>query len=299
MHYVSIKLKLMNKKYLLPLAGIVMIGALSFQHSDNFKIEKYIHKSSGGSPTGKTGAPGEQTCVSCHAGTAQNGATENVFILLDGLSQTTTYMPSTTYTATLTMASSPAKKGFQAIALTSANANAGSFTGQAGNTAISSSGSKKYANHTSSSNTSTVSTWIWQWTAPSSNVGPVTFYVATNKANDNGTTSGGVIYLSQHVVTSTAGIEDETSNDWVFSAGYAPDNNSLVMNFNSLGIGEMSVNVVDLNGRSVFYNSLGNCSVGANKQSVVLPSDIKNGIYVVNFFVNNNAMSAKVMVQKN
>lgn len=280
-----------------------MISVLSFQRSENFQIEKYLakngHKSSGGSPTGKTGAPGEQNCTSCHAGTAQNGATENVFVLLDGASQTTSYIPNTTYTATLTMTSNPSKKGFQSVALiNNGNTNAGSFTGQAGNTAISTGGSRKYANHTSASNTSATPTWMWSWTSPSTDVGPITFYIATNKTNNNGSSSGDVIYLSQHVFSSTAGLAEETANDFDFKAGYSSENNSLIMNFNSLGIGEMSLNLVDLNGRSVFNSNLGNCIVGQNKQTLVLPSDIKNGIYIVNFFVNNKAMSAKVMVQK-
>jgi hypothetical protein len=47
----------------------------------------------------------------------------------------------------------------------------------------------------------------------------------------------------------------------------------------------------------ITYN-LGNAQIGENKEKVVLPEDLKNGIYVVNFFVNNKAMSTKIMIQK-
>src|SRR6185369_13678069 len=37
-------------------------------------------------------------------------------------------------------------------------------------------------------------TWTFDWTAPSTDVGPVTFYAAGNQANNDGNTSGDFIY---------------------------------------------------------------------------------------------------------
>lgn len=292
----------MKKIYILPIAASIVIGALSFQNSSDFKIEKYLakngHKFAAGAPTGRTGAPGEGNCTGCHSGTAQSGVGENMFILLNGATPVTSYTPGTVYTASLTLSSNPAKKGFQAIVLDGTDVMAGTFTGVAGNTAITINGTKEYANHTSTSNTDAISTWGWSWTAPLTDAGNVTFYIAANKANNNGTNSGDVIYLSQHIITSTAGIVEQTKEEALFTAGYSVDNNSIVIDFTTLSIGEMTLNVVDLNGRSVFFNNLGNSSVGQNKQTVALPADIKNGMYIVNFFLNNKAMSAKILVQK-
>jgi hypothetical protein len=53
-----------------------------------------------------------------------------------------------------------------------------------------------------------------------------------------------------------------------------------------------------MNGRSVFTYELGNAQIGKNTTSVKLPSDLKNGVYFVNVFVNNTPMSAKIQVQK-
>lgn len=291
----------MKKIYILPLAAFVVIGALSFQQSGNFEIEKYSakngHKNAGGAPSGNTGAPGEANCTSCHTGTVQDGQTENNFVLLNsGFSPVTSYVPGETYMASLTMASNPAKKGFQATVLNSSNNMAGSFLGST-TTAINGV-TRKYANHKSTSNTDAVSAWLWSWVAPTTDATNVTFYVASNAANANNTTSGDVIYLSQHIITSTAGLIEQTQEQANFSAGYSTENNSIVIDFTTLSSGEMNLNLVDMNGRSVFTYILGNAIVGENKQMVVLPSDIKNGIYVVNFFVNNKAMSAKIMVQK-
>lgn len=281
---------------------LVPIAFMSFRKNETAKVEKYVSKSkyrfTSGSPTAKTGAPGEQNCASCHMGTTQDGSSENQLQLLDGSTPVLNYLPNSLYSVSLTMNSLPPKKGFQAVALDESNAMAGSFTEVIGNTAISSSGSKEYANHTSSSSTNNVSTWSWFWTAPSTNVGNVTFYVATNKANDNGGTGGDVIYLSQYVFGSTAGLIENKDCKSNLSAGYSSENNSLVLNFDSKTKGEVFVNIVDLNGKTILVNNLGKSVKGENKQHVFLPNDITNGIYIVNLLVDNKPFSTKIMIQK-
>jgi hypothetical protein len=293
----------MKKNYILALSGVVLIGALSFQKSGDFKVEKYFAKNGhklngGGAAAGKTGAPGEGNCTSCHSGSVLSGATENVLTVLSGTTPVTSYVPGQTYTVSLVMSSNPAKKGFQATALNPSNTMAGSFT--AGVNTLINGSAKKYANHTSSSNTSAVTAWLWTWTAPATNVGDVKFYVATNKANGNNNDTGDQIYTSQHTITAPAGagVEESASATSDFKVGYSSENNTVNISFNSLISGDMYVNVVDLNGRSVFTGDLGNSVVGENTESFRLPSDFRNGMYIANFFVNNNSMSAKFMVQR-
>jgi hypothetical protein len=295
----------MNKSYTFIGAALLAIGSIAMQRSGNSQIEKFldkkIHKNAGGSLVSKTGAPGEQSCTSCHSGTAQSGVTENVFTLLDGLTQVTSYLPGQTYNVTLSMSSAPAKKGFQATALDGSNNMAGTFTGNTGGgTAVTTSASlsRQYANHTSASNTSSNMVWIWEWTAPATDVGNVTFYVATNKANNNGNDNGDVIYTSQHIIGSAASLGEATTFDADFKAGYNGTSNVLSMSFNSLIAGEMFLNLVDANGRSVFTYNIGDANVGENMEKIALPSDLKNGIYFVNVFVNNNSMQAKILIQK-
>lgn len=291
----------MKKRYILPLAACVIAGTFSFNESGISKVEKFIlpnghNINAGGASAGKTGAPGETNCTACHSGTAQNGSSENILTVLSGSTPVTSYTPGSSYTIALVMSSNPAKKGFQATVLNSSNQMAGTFVASS-NTAINGT-TKKYANHKSTSNTSATTAWGWTWTAPSSDDGDVTFYIATNKANGNNNDTGDAIYLSQHVITSNVGLIEQTQEESNFSAAYSPSNNMLILNFTTLSVGEMSINMMDLNGKSVFVYNLGNSQIGENKEKLVLPSDLKNGIYVVNFFVNNKAMSAKIMVQK-
>ncbi len=293
----------MKKNHILTLAALIIIGAVSFQKSGDVKIEKYFAKNghtkhSAGEAGGKTGAPGEATCIACHTGTAQNGDTENNLTVLDGVTPVTSYVPGTTYSVTLIKTSNPVKKGFQSTVLSSANVMAGTFAGVAGSTGINSANSRFYANHTLASNSSTTTIWTWNWTAPATNVGDVTFYVASNSANGSSSSSGDIIYLSQHIIGSPLGLVDQTANESNFTIGYSPEKNSAVFSFTTLSVGEMVLNLVDMNGRSVFHSELGTAQIGQNNQSIALPSDLKNGIYIANFFVNNKAMSAKIMIQK-
>jgi len=182
---------------------------------------KFIPSNGGGAAPGKTGAPGEANCTQCHSGSVQDGTSENVLLITQGGVPVSNYAPGQQYNVNLSMVSNPVKRGFQATALNSSNLMAGSFTEVAGNTAINGS-TKKYANHTSSSNTSAAApSWNWTWTAPAAGTGDVTFYIATNKTNNNGNDNGDMIYLSQFVVQESSGaslLEESVSDIEVLSA---------------------------------------------------------------------------------
>ena len=293
----------MKKNYILVIAVISSIGFLAMQKSGVESVEKFLakngHKNSAGAPTGKTGAPGESNCTDCHVGTTQSGAGINNLTVLDGSTPVTNYTTGVTYNVSLNLTTGDVKEGFQATVLDGSNVMAGSFPGTGGlGTAITSAGGRNYANHTATSNNEGNFAWVWEWNAPAVDMGSVTFYVATNIANGNGNNTGDVIYLSTHVIGSTAGLNEETADNTNFTAGYASANNKVIINFNSLSVGDMFFNLVDLNGKSVFTYKKGESSIGENSEAVVLPSEIKSGIYVVNFFVGNKAMSSKIMIQK-
>ena len=292
------------KKLLLPVVLLTTsLGFFAFR-SELTNLNQF-HKSpldANGPAGGKTGAPGEQNCTACHSGSTQAGTTENVFTVLDANNNpVSSYILGETYTVNLAMASNPAKKGFQATALSGSNVMAGTFT--AGTTtqiktATISGGQRKYADHKSSSNTSSTPLWSWTWTAPTANVGDVTFYVASNKANNNNGDSGDQIYLSQHVITapSTAGIEENEFKSF-FKASYNAEKNGVQLNFNSLKADKIYINVVDLTGKSVVARNIGIAKIGENSEFVSFANQLPKGYYVVNMFLNNKALSSKIVVQ--
>lgn len=293
----------MKKQYILLTALLVSGLTIAWQKSGTVKIQKnkFSHLNVTGAPTGRTGAPGELTCATsgCHGGTAQSGATENQFVFLNsGGTPVTAYIPGQTYTVGLSLASNPTKKGFQATVLTSANVAVGTLTGSGvGGTTVVTGGARKYVNHTFASSTSPA--WGWTWQAPATDAGPVTFYIATNKSNNNGSDNGDVIYTSTHVIGSTASL-DETTLAKVkdFNASFSAENSVVYISYNSLINGTSHVNIVDMSGRSVLNMELDATTIGLNKEMIRIPDHIKNGMYVVHYFVDNVASSKSISIQK-
>ena len=294
----------MKKNYILAFTVITSIVFFAMQKSGVESVEKFLTKNghtrnAGGAPTGKTGAPTESNCTQCHTGTAQSGIGINNLTVLEGITPVSNYTPGGTYTVSLNLSAGNVKEGFQSTVLDNSFIMAGTFPGTGGlGTAITSASGKNYANHKLTSNLEGNVAWEWTWNAPVTDAGSVTFYVAVNVANGNGNTLGDVIYLSQHTLGSTAGLNEEIMDNTHFTAGYASSDNKVIVNFNSMSVGNMFFNLVDLNGKSVFTYKMGESSIGENSASIVLPSEIKSGIYVVNFFIGNKAMKSKIMIQK-
>lgn len=289
------------KKTILPIAiALVTFGLFSFKNNAPSGFQSAPFNANGPSG-GQAGAPGEQNCTSCHNGNVQNGTNENLLIINNDIGfGITQYTPGASYAVNLSMASNPAKKGFQVTALNAANTMAGNFVAGANTqikTATISGGQRKYATHKSSSNTSATQTWNWTWEAPATEQGAITFYVATNKANNNGNDNGDIIYLSQHVFLNDDVSIEELEVETNFNAGYSIDKNAVYIEYSTLSVALTNINVVDLNGKSVFAKKLGASTVGTNKTFVSLPSGLPEGFYVVHFFVGNQAFSKTISVQ--
>ena len=157
-----------------------------------------------------TGAPGDQTCAmsGCHIGTALNGGGGNVVL---STSAGTTYSPGQKQTITITINDPVAKVyGFQMSARLDSNptlGQAGDFTAgqqqivlcdfgdlKANGKLCPSNESVEFIEHSSPFRSNTINV---TWTAPATNAGTVTLYVAANAANGNATELGDHIYTSQ------------------------------------------------------------------------------------------------------
>ncbi len=158
-----------------------------------------------------TGAPGDiGTCVNCH------DTFENVNVGPGNVtvgSVPSVYTPGQQYTLTVTVQQAGRSRfGFQLTSIDSSGNRAGTLAPINSDTqlnALTGTGDRQYIQHTESGTTQTsASMRIWQirWTAPATDVGTVTFYVAGNAANNNGTNQGDYIY------TNRALTESATSN---------------------------------------------------------------------------------------
>jgi len=244
---------------------------------------------------GFAGAPSDQNCTVCHSGSTQSGAGVNLLALSQNGNNVTSYVPGEVYTVSLTTSQSNSVRGFQAVAMNSLNQISGSIAVLSNECAKVLSGR---ATHNQSTSSSCGSEWKWEWTAPSTDEGQVTFYVSTLAANGNGSTSGDQVYLSQHVVGNTLGFSETSIEDrYDFRLGYNQESNNLAVNFDALLVQNLHINLTDITGKSVYNYRLGNSFIGENSLSISLPNDLKNGMYIVNFFIHNNVLTKKIYIQ--
>jgi glucose/arabinose dehydrogenase len=159
------------------------------------------HAFSAGPPAGYARAPGEEpeTCAECHvnadAGTGQLT-----------LEVPQSYVPGQTYVLNVRHANNDLTRvrwGFQLTALDASDEKAGTLVPLDGFTQVLDGQgpfpSRQYIEHTSQGTfpgQQSGATWSFNWTAPATDVGPITFYVAGNQANGDGNSSGDNIYFT-------------------------------------------------------------------------------------------------------
>ena len=162
---------------------------------------------SAGPPPGYTRAPGEEpeACAECHLSPGDPGSGQ-ISITAPPL-----YVPGQTYQITVTHTNpDPTRRrwGFQLTALDPSDEKAGELLNTTALTRIitgAPSNNRQYIEHTTSPPPGVDGTfagqtggasWTFNWTAPSTDVGVVTFYAAGNHANNNGSSSGDYIYFT-------------------------------------------------------------------------------------------------------
>jgi hypothetical protein len=172
------------------LVKILFLTALVF-----ISIQSYTNIN--GVSGGNSGAPSETKCGGCH-GAPNTLGNKWSSISLTGVPNNI-YTPGQTYTLTLNgnLAAATAN-GFQITALGDIDLPAGTFTAGTGNTVSINSG-RSYVTHNSIGSTQT--SWSFQWTAPSSGLGAVVFYVTLVGANGNADSAGDATYYKTFILT--------------------------------------------------------------------------------------------------
>lgn len=262
-----------------------------------FNSASFHQLNGGGASAGNAGAPGENNCTACHAGSAASGAGFNILEWADGINF---YTPGETYTIQLSMTDASNKNGFQLVALkASDNTQAGAIvaTDEVRTQLLNGSAGKQYLGHRAAGNSS--SSWSFDWTAPATNVGNVVFYVATNKTNSNLETSGDLIRLSQHTFAAPESGVSLTAYEQIQASLQIYLNKSegkIAINFTTDESEPLHVNILNAQGQSVLSHSLGMSYPGENNKEVRLTQNLSAGIYFVNFFVGNKAYSEKILI---
>jgi FG-GAP-like repeat/Reeler domain len=150
-----------------------------------------------GPPAGRTGAPGESNCTACHTLVGNTGQFT--------ITPPANYTPGQTYQVVVrhtTTDSTRKRWGFELTALSSTNTTAGTLANINTSTKLISNATKTYIEHTTVGtfpNQIGGSVWTFNWTAPATNIGTVTFYAAGIQADNNGSEDLDQMYLTNAV----------------------------------------------------------------------------------------------------
>lgn len=292
----------MQYKKILILLAILAIPVL-------FVNFTYI-KAAGAHP-GATGAPGEvdspNACGSngCHTGNViLNDKVVNSLIFPTADS---TYTPGQTYLVTIKVKKAGIERfGFEVGVLDAANKNAGSLTiAEATRTQKLShviGGDTRYEiTHKLAGNSTTTpgsTQWTFNWTAPATNVGIITFYYATNSANNNKENSGDNINVSTFKLkpAGPAGV-DEYLNETELTTFYNSAYNTVDLKYNLKKECAIKISVLDASGSEIYSDKGEQKAQGPNSDQITLPGVVASGIYFVNLQYGGHQMTKKLFVE--
>jgi uncharacterized protein (TIGR03437 family) len=176
-----------------------------------------------GPPTGVTGAPSESNCTECHFGGGPN--TGGGTLSITGLPATYTAGQEITVTVTI---SQPGRSrfGFELTAINDGGSAAGtiSVTDSTRTQEQVGPNGRMYILHTAAGTNPTgpgTNSWSFKWTAPATSTGKVTFYTASNAANNDGAQTGDLIYTTSASINPGQAAQPPVTT--VSAASFAPN----------------------------------------------------------------------------
>ena len=271
----------MKRYYILLSAVVISIMAIAEVLSDNGKA-------------GYTGSPGEQTCNGCHSG---SGGT----ISITSTNMTNwEYVPGTTYNMSVTVAKSGVNLfGLGVEALNSSNQNAGTLiiTNTSETTIKTANGKTNVVHKLNGGAATNTKTFNFNWAAPTTAIGNITFYFAGVSANANGSDNGDFVSTGSQIITSnsTASIGQTDNNDALQVYPNPASNLIHIQNVN-LRSTEMKVEIIDYSGKIVFEK---NIATSINSVFTINEiSNYSNGFYFVKTTTSNNVSINKILVSR-
>lgn len=273
----------------------------------NLYSTKYIIKSSGAHP-GSTGAPGDVTCKhnGCHADATVNNNIAGV-TTFDYPNLDSTYIPGQTYTINLKVQKATiARFGFELCALENVlNDNGGTLmvTDSARTQLIwhPKGEDLRYSlTHKYDGTPATPSigqtTWSFQWTAPSTDIGKITFYYCVNCTNNNADNTGDDLYLNTFVVhpainTDITKFMDESK----YSLYFDPINKEIITNYFLKLDKQVEIKITDALGKEVHH--LSQSRLKGNITEKFSMDNFSDGVYIVNLMIDNTILSKKIIVR--
>jgi hypothetical protein len=283
-----------------PLAVILLIITLPFLISTK-------PKTSGGHPS-STGGPDEKTCAQSGCHTVDAVFSDDSTNTLIFPTSDSTYEPGKIYSISLEVKKTAITKfGFELVALEDTNNLStgqlivtdssrthlinGTINGKA----------RKYITH-STDGTPALSTgytsWSFDWEAPSTDMGSITFYFITNCTNDNGAASGDSFYQSSFTIKpkSSSSIND-IFNERDLLITYSKSNHTIYLDYTLKKLSNLNIHIFDAQGKNLKNLDFNLKSAGRHSDQISLRENISWGVYTVNIQLGNQTVSRKILIE--
>jgi hypothetical protein len=230
-----------NKYLLIALSCPISIFVLVLFCSSTQKID--------GPPAGFTGGFGEPACNRCHVGENINAGPASLNLKFGN--EESTYEPNKTYAIEITVSGSDRQNhGFQLVAKNANNQAVGNFAVIDQALTQLNPQDRNYIQHTRVGQEARNS-WRVGWTAPATDVGPVTFYLAAVAANGDVRGTGDLVYTFNKTITpSTVGGLNNREQS-TFSIFPNPAKNKLYIKSLEVEKGQYAIRLFDMNGKLV------------------------------------------------
>ncbi|MCH8902427.1 MAG: T9SS type A sorting domain-containing protein [Bacteroidetes bacterium] len=283
-------------KHILPMV-LLVIGAVVYS--------AFNQAASTGAPAASTGAPGEVTCYKsgCHSDVGLNTGPGITSIVMGD--NETEYTPGVTYPVTVSLSQANIYRfGFEFVALRdNDDTNIGSLAmTEPGRTQVLP-GSNDFPNRRyvtykfdgTNPKSAGLGEWTFNWTAPATDEGDITFYVATVAANNDATDNGDLVYTETLTISSktVSGIhENEWNNEESDFLVYQVNNQIHFILPN--GVKNAIILVYNLNGQ--FVQEL--IVEAGNSHTAVTPEKtMQSGIYLVQCISGSTSSTKKLFIQ--
>jgi len=257
-----------------------------------FMAYLFISFSNGAPLQGVTGSPGDEAnasnigltvgnCIACH----DNAANFNATLSISTNIPSGGYELSKTYAITVSVTSTALDNGFQITAENGVAAKVGVFTiTDAVNTKAD--GAGRFVTHTFASHEG-VTSWSFNWTAPSADVGVITFYAASVAGSAGAATNTQVVFTSK-TIGSVLAVNDNRLLQ--FSMFPNPSDNYVTLQLPS-DVDKVQVSVFDYLGKALLQKS-----ISSNNNTLDI-SNLSAGIYFVRIQSDSKVGTKKLVVR--
>jgi hypothetical protein len=250
---------------------------------------------------GYTGSPGENACNNCHNTYALGSGPGSLVFNSDIPGDL--YTPDSIYHITLTVKQAGVGLfGFGMEALKTGNTNAGLFlvTNSTRTQILTAANSRKNMTHKLNGgafNDSSVFEFNWQ--APSTNVGPVTFYFTGVCADASNSNSGDYVYKGSHTVSSISTVGIETSNQTYADLEVHPFPTAQLIEINFLlnEVAEIKFYLAGMDGKVVQSTTYQQQDPGI-KSYTMYTTGLNSGVYFLHAEINGVGVTRKFLLMQ-